>query len=54
MNAIELYVGKVFMSHHLPEVQGEFSRMLNLDNESTEFMSPVPHISHMDMSTYAT
>ena len=35
VNIIELYVEKV---------QGEFSRMLDLDNESTGFMSPVPHI----------
>ena len=42
-NTIELYVEKV---------QGEFSHMLVLDNELTRFMSPVPHIPHVDVSTY--
>ena len=54
VNTIELYAGKVFVSHHFPKIQGEFSRMLDLDNQSTGFMSHVPHISHVDMSTYTT
>ena len=45
VNTIELYMEKV---------QGEFSCMLDLDNESTGFMSPVPHIPHVDMSIYTT
>ena len=51
MNIVEIYVEKVFVSHQFPEVQGELSRMLDLDNESTGFMSPVPHIPHVDMPT---
>jgi len=49
-NIIELYVKKDFVSHLLPEGYGEFSRMLDLDNESTSFMSSVQHIPHVNES----
>jgi len=41
IDTIELYAKKDSMSHKLPEGRGEFSCMLNLDDESTWFMSPV-------------
>ena len=45
-------VKKVFMSLQLHEVQEEFSRMLDLDNKSMGFISPVPHISHIDVPAH--
>ena len=36
-----LYVEKNVVSHLLPECNGEFTCMLDLDNESIAFMSPV-------------
>jgi len=53
VNAMEVYVEKIFVINKFPEVQGE-SFMLDLDNELTSFMSPVPHISHVDVLTYNT
>jgi len=35
---IELYVKKCTMIHREPEDHGQFTRMLDLDNESTGFM----------------
>ena len=52
VNIIELYVEKEFVSYQLPKVLGEFSRMLDLDNESTSFMLPVPHIPHVNVLIY--
>ena len=54
VDAIEVYVEKVSVSHQFSDVQGEFSHILYLDNESTGFMSPIPHISHIDVPTYNT
>jgi len=50
INIIELYMEKDFVSHQLPEGHEKFSRMLDLDNESNEFISPVQHIPHVDES----
>ena len=38
---IELYVKKDNVIHRKPQGHGQFTHMLNLDNESTGFMSPV-------------
>jgi len=36
-----------FVSHQLPKGHEEPSRMLDLDNKLTGFMSPVRHIPHV-------
>ena len=38
VNSIEIYVEKKDASH---QMHGEFTRVLDLDNESTGFMSPI-------------
>ena len=38
VNSVEIYVEKEDVSHRIPE---KFTRMLDLDNESTGFISPV-------------
>ena len=40
-HTIKLYVEKDTVSHRLPEGHGEFTCMLDLDNESTDFISLV-------------
>ena len=41
VNTIELYVDKDIVSHQMHEDYGESAHMLNLNNESTGFMSQV-------------
>ena len=40
-HTIEFYAEKDTMSHRLPESHEKFTRMLDMDNESTSFMPSV-------------